>query len=260
MSALTFRQIQHPSGKLLIHRAETGTHSVELYSVEQAHGAREQGSWFMLIRVDGSPLAVRSRHFTMTEGRELAEKVLAIAGRTHRELTEALRVTQAGGLLAPVELDEEPLPGDMPTQPLIVIACTQQKLPHRAPAVELYTSPNFRLMLRAARKLADDQAGRVVILSALHGIVELEQELDPYDLSMRQAGAISPAIVAEQLRRIDPDGITGLLPSKYAACLDKAAELAGLPEPVELLADALGIGYQRGVASAILNSEKEIQE
>lgn len=261
MTGLSFKQIAHPSGKLLIHRAETSTHSVELYSIEQAHGAREHGSWNLRIKVRGQILSTQSRHRTMSEGRDLAERVLDLCEEgTHEELMRAFVAVEGGlkALPAP-EPEIEPETSPQPVAgPVVVIACTQQKQPGRAPARELYTSPNFRLMLRAAEKLAAEQAGRVLILSALHGLIELDEELDPYDLSMRQAGAIAPAIVAEQLRRISPDGITALLPSKYAACLDKAAELAGLAQPVELFADALGIGFQRGVASAILNSQKEI--
>ena len=55
------------------------------------------------------------------------------------------------------------------------------------PARELYVSPLFR----AARAYAEREygPGRWLILSALHGLVDPDALLDPYDLSLRQLSA-----------------------------------------------------------------------
>lgn len=42
--------------------------------------------------------------------------------------------------------------------PVVVVACGAAKLDRRAPAAELYTSSHFGLMLRATRRVADQQA------------------------------------------------------------------------------------------------------
>ncbi len=137
-------------------------------------------------------------------------------------------------------------------EPVVVVACGAAKLDPRAPAAELYTSSHFRLMLRAARRVAEQQAGRVLILSARHGLVGCHLMLDPYDVKMGATGTITPAEIAAQLAGIAPSSITTLLPRAYASALHAAAARVGAPEPVDLFADARGIGYQRRVASRLI--------
>lgn len=62
-----------------------------------------------------------------------------------------------------------------------LVACSETKLGRRAPARELYTGHLFRLSLRYAEPRAD----RVFVLSALHGLLALDQAVDPYDYEMR---------------------------------------------------------------------------
>lgn len=242
-----FRPVPHPCGTLTIHTATRDSHTVELYRVNEAEGARTHGSWFMRIRVTGGVLAVHSRHATMAAGRQFAAAVLAaVDGPDHVDLLAAYELV-AAGVAEPAEPDA--LPG---TEPIVVLACGAAKLDRRAPAAELYTSPHFALMLRAARRVAGEQSGRVLILSALHGLIELERELDPYDVKMGDSRSVAPAAIAEQLIGIAPRSITVLLPRTYAAALDEAAGIAGAPTPTNLLDDAPGIGYQRRVASRLL--------
>ena len=68
-----------------------------------------------------------------------------------------------------------------------LVACSRGKARHAAPARELYVSPLFR----AARAYAERQygPGRWLILSALHGLVDPDTVLDPYDLGLRQLSA-----------------------------------------------------------------------
>ena len=68
-----------------------------------------------------------------------------------------------------------------------LVACSRGKARHAAPARELYVSPVFR----AARAYAERQygPGHWLILSALHGLVDPDTVLDPYDLSLRQLSA-----------------------------------------------------------------------
>lgn len=249
---VTLRPVCHPSGAFMVYTATTGTHIIELYQVEQADGARTHGSWFLQIGVAGANLRTHSRHFTMAQGRQFAISVLnQTTGPTHAELlagfalAEANLVTHDAGHQAHQAATEV-------ARPVVVIACGATKLDTTAPAAELYTSAHFALMLRAARRVATQQAGRVLILSALHGLVELDTEIAPYDVKMGDPGSIAPDVLAHQVASIAPSSITTLLPLAYAAALDEAAELAGAPDLVDLFAEAPGIGYQRSVASRLL--------
>lgn len=245
--ALIFRPSDHPSGALVIYTATTDSHTCAIHHVDQAQGARTAGSWFLTLRIGGGALGVRSRHRTMTIARDYAASVLAAtAGTTHADLLAAASLVDAG-------LDHQGR-DRLPTQPIVVIACGAAKLDRPAPASELYTSGHFTLMLRAARRLADTQGGRVLVLSARYGLVELDTVLDPYDVKMGGAGCVTPEILAGQLVALGPSSITTLLPHAYAAALDHAAELAGGGDLIDLFADAPGIGYQRGVAAGILNA------
>lgn len=61
-----------------------------------------------------------------------------------------------------------------------LVSCSQQKLSHSAPARELYCSPLFKLSLKYAESLCET----TYVLSAKHGLVELDQVLDPYDMPL----------------------------------------------------------------------------
>ena len=63
---------------------------------------------------------------------------------------------------------------------LFLIACAKTKRNTRSPARDLYRSPLFLKSLAYAEQHADD----VLIVSAKHGLVELDDELDPYDLTI----------------------------------------------------------------------------
>lgn len=243
---LSFQPSDHP-GELVIYTAATESHTCAIHHDRKAHGAHTAGSWFLTLRVAGGALGVRSRHRTLTIARRYAASVLAATtGPTHADLLAAAALVDAGwGHQA----------GDrLQGQPIVVIACGAAKLTHAAPAAELYTSGHFILMLRAAHRLADSQGGRVLVLSALHGLVELDTVLAPYDVKMGAAGCVTPDVLAGQLGVLGATSITTLLPRAYAAVLDHAAELAGVGDLIDMFADAPGIGYQRGVAARILNA------
>lgn len=58
-----------------------------------------------------------------------------------------------------------------------LVSCSVTKLLRAAPARELYTSALFRKSLAHAERHCE----RVYILSALHGLVELDRRLEPYN-------------------------------------------------------------------------------
>lgn len=64
-----------------------------------------------------------------------------------------------------------------------LVGCSASKLPVRAPARELYTGDLFRRALRFTAAAGFDST---FVLSALHGAVPLDRELDPYDFSLQR--------------------------------------------------------------------------
>ena len=69
---------------------------------------------------------------------------------------------------------------------IVLISCVKQKLPYRAPAAELYVSPLFRGSLCYARSLRPDA---IHVLSALYGLVGLNDDIEPYDLTLKKMPA-----------------------------------------------------------------------
>jgi hypothetical protein len=63
-------------------------------------------------------------------------------------------------------------------QRVVLISCVSQKLPHAAPAKDLYVSSLFKFCLRYAQTLKPDC---IFILSAKYGLVTLDQPLEPYN-------------------------------------------------------------------------------
>lgn len=61
---------------------------------------------------------------------------------------------------------------------IVLISCVSQKLTHRAKAKDLYVSTLFNLNLKYANSLSPNE---IYVLSAKHGLLELEREIDPYE-------------------------------------------------------------------------------
>ena len=97
---------------------------------------------------------------------------------------------------------------------------------------------------------------KVMILSAEHGLLELDDKTAPYDTKMGQPGSISATEVRWQLAHLDPAAIVSMLPSAYATVLKAAVDSGNDRGTFDIdLMDAYeaapGIGYQRGVASSL---------
>jgi hypothetical protein len=90
-----------------------------------------------------------------------------------------------------------PQPHPLAHAELIVITCGSRKLDHRAPAGELYTGAYHRACRRAADALEPE---RLLILSSAHGLVGVEDVIDPYDTPMGAAGSVSGAQLTAQAR------------------------------------------------------------
>ena len=64
---------------------------------------------------------------------------------------------------------------------IVLISCVSKKLSHRAKAKDLYISTLFKLNLKYANKLSPDG---IYILSAKYGLLNLDQEINPYEQTL----------------------------------------------------------------------------
>lgn len=64
---------------------------------------------------------------------------------------------------------------------IICISCVKSKRNRRSKAADLYTSTLFTKALRYAESLKPD---RILILSAEYGVLELDDEVDPYEKTL----------------------------------------------------------------------------
>lgn len=64
---------------------------------------------------------------------------------------------------------------------IVLISCVKMKQPVKSRAEDLYISPLFRLNLKYARSL---QPQAIYVLSAEHGLVCLETEIEPYEKTL----------------------------------------------------------------------------
>lgn len=72
----------------------------------------------------------------------------------------------------------------MPERKMIVlISCVSKKRSYKARAEDLYISPLFRLNLRYAKTKKPDD---IFILSAKYGLLKLDEEIEPYNVTLNQ--------------------------------------------------------------------------
>jgi hypothetical protein len=121
--------------------------------------------------------AVISRAEVKAKGQEFLHAWPLITERTN-PLTVSHTVSSKDQSIASREV------ADM--RKIILISCVSQKLAHIAKAGFLYTSPLFKKSLAYAQSLNPDA---IYILSAKYGLVELDQEIEPYDLTLNHMSA-----------------------------------------------------------------------
>ncbi|MFE9809231.1 DUF6884 domain-containing protein [Streptomyces sp. NPDC005227] len=81
---------------------------------------------------------------------------------------------------------------------LVVIPCGSRKLGRRAPAGDLYVGSYHRACRRAAEAL---EPGRLLILSARYGLLDLDDVIEPYDTPHGAADSITADALLEQARQ-----------------------------------------------------------
>ena len=115
-----------------------------------------------------------------------------------------------------------------------LISCSAHKLNRAAPARELYTSALFRKSLA----YAEQQCSAIYVASALHGLVSLDQVIEPYDFTVRGmlrgerqlwAGRIARGLVERHGR----EHYVILAGAEYADPIARELDaFLGLPSPV----------------------------
>ena len=156
-----------------------------------------------------------------------------------------------------VRVDEQPaqledLAVDRTPLTLLVVPCSGAKLEQPAPARDLYRGTLTTMGLAACSVVegsAEHGTGhagvRTMILSALHGLLDLDTVVAPYDVRMGASESISTAELANQLRATGATRLVALTPNAYTNALRAACELAGV-QLVAALEGCRGIGDQRG--------------
>lgn len=137
---------------------------------------------------------------------------------------------------------------------VIVVPCGGRKLDTDTPvpAAELYVGSYHRAARRAAEVLAGS-TGLVLILSALHGLVTLDQMLAPYELRAGQAGAVTGVKIREQAHAlgIAEADVVVLGGRAYVELARQAWPAAEAP-----LEGTRGIGEQLGRLAAIYKDQR----
>jgi hypothetical protein len=141
---------------------------------------------------------------------------------------------------------------EAPAPLVVVIPCGARKAPGVVPAGDKYTGPYATSARKAAQRLAADTGARVLILSALHGLLTLDTPVDDYDLVMGQAGCVTPARVAEQAAAlgIDRAAVTVIAGRMYADVVTTV-----WPAAVRPLEGCTSFGAQRARMGAIARGE-----
>ncbi|MER6540051.1 DUF6884 domain-containing protein [Streptomyces sp900105755] len=129
---------------------------------------------------------------------------------------------------------------------LVVIPCGSRKLGSPAPAADMYTGTYHR----ACRKAADTlRPGLLLILSARHGLLDLDDVIEPYDTPHGAADAVTARVLLEQATARDIvglDPVVALGGARHAGLVRAVWPHARTP-----LADARGMGEQMARLVAI---------
>ena len=140
---------------------------------------------------------------------------------------------------------------------IVLISCASKKLPHKVKAKDLYTSPLFKYNLEYAKSLNPD---KIFILSAKHGLINLNQEIEPYNQTLNKMNKKEIQLWAEK--------VINQLKNASDLKFDKIIFLAGkryrehlIPNIVnyEVPLEGLGIGKQLGFLKSKFKGSKKCQ-
>jgi 3'-phosphoadenosine 5'-phosphosulfate sulfotransferase (PAPS reductase)/FAD synthetase len=126
--------------------------------------------------------------------------------------------------------------------PVVVIPCGSRKRPGRVRAAEKYCGPYARSARLAGEAVAERTGARVITLSARFGLLEDDDLVDDYDLTMGDVGAVTAGRIAEQAARL---GITDSLVTVIAGKAYADVVSAVWPHAVRALDGCTSYGNQR---------------
>ena len=115
---------------------------------------------------------------------------------------------------------------------LVIISCGKKKADRQLQAKNLYTGNLFQRQLAWAQRFGD----RIQILSAKHGIIDLDKQLEPYDVTMTDLSKDQRESLSTQVyfwyRNIhgDYDRIIVLGSKLYVGVIRDALEMADTSE------------------------------
>lgn len=143
-------------------------------------------------------------------------------------------------------------PAGAPLLDVVIVGCGKAKAAHRAPALDLYTSPYARAKARWARSVAH----RVYVLSARHGLIDANTPIDPYDTRAGDVDAVDEATLARQADELGLRGrITVLAGAEYRDLLERASGgRVRAVEPFGDLARAQGLRSGLGTLASLMNA------
>ena len=130
---------------------------------------------------------------------------------------------------------------------IVVVGCGKAKQDRRVRAGAMYVGTFHGSCRETAKALLQD-GGRLYILSAAHGLLDLSTEIDPYDITVGDPGSVSADFVQAQVRErgIESAEVTVLAGSKYVALARQS-----WPDLEAPLAGAGGIGEMKQRLSQI---------
>ncbi|MDQ0847773.1 DUF6884 domain-containing protein [Streptomyces sp. V1I6] len=141
--------------------------------------------------------------------------------------------------------------------PVVVVPCSAAKLATTipVPVADLYVGPFHRLCRRAAHAIAGS-AGTVLVLSAAHGFVTLDQPLAPYELRMGEPGSVRPDQLRDQAGRLGLHHVAELVALGGRAYVDAVAAVR--PDVLRPLDGCRGIGQQRARLTRIAAADQPL--
>ncbi|GAA4981415.1 DUF6884 domain-containing protein [Kitasatospora paranensis] len=99
---------------------------------------------------------------------------------------------------------------------IVIVGCGKAKQDRRVTAGALYTG-SFHWACRYTGMELLRGGGRLYILSAAHGLLDLDTEIDPYDLTVGDPGSVGADVVRDQVieRGLEEAEVTVLAGSRY---------------------------------------------
>lgn len=82
---------------------------------------------------------------------------------------------------------------------IVLISCVSRKVGHKAKAKDLYKGPLFTSSLAFGQSLKPD---KIFILSALHHLLDLNKEIEPYNVTLSK---IKKNNIKKELKILTPD-------------------------------------------------------